>query len=600
MRSFLAILWNARNVEADAFSKATSSRMMTATSRIRVSKPGLILHDLSDPGTPVKVFHSRSMSPPGELLAFGTLFPRDDHVSMCRELSEIPAPETGKAIASTGRSLLKSFWGNYVAFVRTEHNTAIISDPTGSIPCYVFRWNGVTFAFSHLERCHALETSWFSIDWESLTGLLGYDKAERQRTGLNDVLEVPGGCRLTMDAQGFRQERIWDPREFAKDPVRLATEDAESQLEHLTKHVVTSWASTVGGMSMQLSGGLDSCIVLSCLAGSAGDRPLRAHHFRLASDDVSELRYAEAAASDAKIPLDVFDVQPEAGLPALCTHPRSTRPTRQFFGAHGEHARTQPTVQFTGQGGDHLFLETKSTAVLADFLLLNGMQAETLYQLLASARLSGKSIWRVLLDTLRHVTRQDVYGRDFGHAPRQNASETTSRMGQSVARPTVMVPRRAPGIPPLKHFQVQGLYHMTQVRQSLAQAGGPCPTIIAPLISQPLMEYCLRVPTYTLCAEGISRGLARKAFRGQVPSIVLRRRSKGDASNYFIKLLSHHKDTICEALLDGELTKRGLLERNVVESYLRNGEYITHPFGRKCLFFYAAEAWVRTWTASAR
>jgi asparagine synthase (glutamine-hydrolysing) len=47
------------------------------------------------------------------------------------------------------------------------------------------------------------------------------------------------------------------------------------------------------------------------------------------------------------------------------------------------------------------------------------------------------------------------------------------------------------------------------------------PERVRPLVSQPVIELCLRIPTYVLAADGIDRALVRRAFVGKVPRLAI-------------------------------------------------------------------------------
>ena len=116
------------------------------------------------------------------------------------------------------------------------------------------------------------------------------------------------------------------------------------------------------------------------------------------------------------------------------------------------------------------------------------------------------------------------------------------------------------------------------------------------MVSQQLIELCLQLPTYVLRAEGQSRGLARIAFKGQIPESVRRRRTKGEASRYFVKSIVANKTRIAEALSGGELTERGLISSDDVQNFILRNDHLIQEFGRSMIVYYGIEAWLRTWS----
>jgi asparagine synthase (glutamine-hydrolysing) len=114
-------------------------------------------------------------------------------------------------------------------------------------------------------------------------------------------------------------------------------------------------------------------------------------------------------------------------------------------------------------------------------------------------------------------------------------------------------------------------------------------------MSQPLIELCLRLPVYLLSLGGVSRGLARQAFKGHLPDRVRLRMTKGEATRYFIDQLRLNRPLLLETLVDGELVSHGIVDRKDVETFLQEDQFLTHPAGRMILVYYAIEAWLRTW-----
>jgi asparagine synthase (glutamine-hydrolysing) len=111
------------------------------------------------------------------------------------------------------------------------------------------------------------------------------------------------------------------------------------------------------------------------------------------------------------------------------------------------------------------------------------------------------------------------------------------------------------------------------------------------------MEYCLGVPAYQLSVGGRSRGLARDAMQGLVPDKVRLRKSKGNASRFFIDQLAANREQIGETLITGELVSAGLVDAASVRAFLSRDEYVRMRSGRMMLIYYVIEAWLQRWKA---
>lgn len=91
-----------------------------------------------------------------------------------------------------------------------------------------------------------------------------------------------------------------------------------------------------------------------------------------------------------------------------------------------------------------------------------------------------------------------------------------------------------------------------------------------PLLSQPVVEACLRVPTWMWIAEGRNRSVARAAFADVLPSVILNRRSKGSYLGFFAAVYKRGRMQMLDLLATGHLRARGLLDIKAIEYVVRN------------------------------
>ena len=115
-----------------------------------------------------------------------------------------------------------------------------------------------------------------------------------------------------------------------------------------------------------------------------------------------------------------------------------------------------------------------------------------------------------------------------------------------------------------------------------------------PLLSQPLMEVCLQIPTYLLLRGGRERGLAREAFADRVPEQILRRRDKGSVVSHATEMLRQSEPFVRELLLEGALAGAGVIVRKDLEPYIVHGQPFREEHLLPLLACIAAEVWVRT------
>lgn len=598
MPAFFATVWDPSDeAAAEAASKAMSTTPKTGGATHYCCTAGLFLIDLDDDNshrTILKIAESGAI--------YGTLFRRSASLSPSSAIQELSVADQTTIRTSSGAALYTDYWGSYVAFIRTRDGLRVISDPTSSLPCFYFRHHSITCVFSHLELCPPWTRKGREVNQEFITRLLAYDKIQSGQTGLRGIFELRSGNWLSIGASDADEVLGWDPRAFARASDRKVHADVADELKQMIRYVVLSRAMSASRIVLNLSGGLDSAIVSAFLRGLPEGEWPHCVHFSLKGGDPSEAAYARTIASFQGFDLTELAVHPTDALPAPHQCPLSVRPFREFAGLN---QLTRPEISsltlgrtiFTGQGGDHLFLETRSALGFADHVLDMGFGTETISELFNAARLSRKSIWDVLRSALSTVVR----GRDnkTGIAATFEARQVaTSCRHERGSEPAALVPVWAlepQGVLPGKFSQVESLVHMFQNRNGL-HVPGTSPQV-HPLISQPLVEFCLRIPVSTLCADGIPRGLARLATRDLVPQEVLRRRSKGDASRFFIEQISANRSLLAETLIDGELVRGGYVDARTMETFLDSRNFRLLTFGNIILGWYAIECWLRRWNS---
>tara|TARA_R110001606_G_scaffold14834_2_gene61930 strand:+ start:7627 stop:9480 length:1854 start_codon:yes stop_codon:yes gene_type:complete len=600
MRSYIALVWNEHDPAAShrASSLTRAIQEQTGPQTNRVEQDGFVLHDVSCPPLerPFIVLGSEGKSQAGAI--FGTLFRKTDEPHAAMPVARLDAQSLAAIRSSGGRALLARYWGTYVAFLKISEGFAVIADPAASIPCYYTEQSGVFVIFSNLEKCRFLDRSGFSINEVFVAALLAYDKIQNGDTGLNEIGELLGGQRLLITPGGRRIDPLWDPREIALAGFDPPRHEGARLLRQTVMQVTGTWAGACKQVAVSLSGGLDSSIVLNCLARSGYAGRISAVHFRPESADGPEHRYARAAAGHAGCDLLEIPVAPDAGLPAVDDHPLTVRPNRQFLAP--DLPGLLPPLQsgggalFTGQGGDHLFRVSTAPTAFADFILQRGLSRDLSKILLETANLSGRSVWSVLKDTLPRVAgRLHVSAATAGLSGRRTLVNQHAFEGLD---PQLLLPdwaTHANGLPPAKFDQVSTLVHMFQVRDHV-DSGGDRETV-RPLMSEPLLDLCLRLPAWTLSAGGVNRGLARLAFRDVVPDLVLQRTTKGYAARFYIDRVSAHREVILSALATGELAARNLISPSEVRAFGERDQYDTQHSGSRLLTYYGIEAWLRAW-----
>jgi asparagine synthase (glutamine-hydrolysing) len=119
----------------------------------------------------------------------------------------------------------------------------------------------------------------------------------------------------------------------------------------------------------------------------------------------------------------------------------------------------------------------------------------------------------------------------------------------------------------------------------------------SPLASQPLVECCLRIPSWEWVSGGINRAVARAAFAGELPRQVTTRTSKTGPDSFLRQAYAVHRARIAGQLLDGILVAEHVVDRVALEHALATDVLRDEQTFGRVLDILEVENWARSWTA---
>jgi len=253
----------------------------------------------------------------------------------------------------------------------------------------------------------------------------------------------------------------------------------------------------------------------------------------------------------------------------------------------------QSDVFMTGSGGDNIFYNSSSARPIIDRYLVEGVGVGLMRTIGDVCRITGCSMVQAVREAFR-VWRTS--GRTyrwqadtaFLHPEVVRAQDELGIDHSWLKSPPTALPGKAAQIAMLLRMQC----HHDGYDRSLY-----LPTI-HPLVSQPIIEFCLETPSWTMCEGGVNRSLARRAFRRDLPSELLERRTKGGPDTFAIKMISHNLPEIREHLLGGLLAERGLLDLPALDAALMPERVAQGTAYVRLLSLIDTEAWVRTWSSA--
>jgi asparagine synthase (glutamine-hydrolysing) len=515
-----------------------------------------------------------------------------------RELGE----EVSRSILVTrGRRLVERYWGRYVAILHdaASGTTRVLRDPSGGLPCLMTRVQGVDVFVSHMQEARDLAGDRaFSVNWSYVAGVLGFTRVLVRTTGLNEVSQVlPGECVELCDGVTAR-ELYWNPLRIAEEPPIEDAAAAAKLLRGRTRDCVQAWASCYESIVHLLSGGLDSAIVFGCLKEAAVRPRVTCLNFHSPGSNTDERAYAALAAGGSEVIERPRNTA--VTLRSMLEVQTSCLPGDYFFYLDGGRteaavaAEHQATAVFSGYGGDQLFYQSRALFAAGDYLSRHGLGRRLFTVALDAARVDRVSIWHVLHDGLAGTLLQRRW------SPASEAGRYKTLIREEVVRditgdrnllhPWFHATGRAPNG---KIFHAFTLLFPYDFYNPLGRDADP--ETVTPLLSQPLLELLMRIPTWVLTAGGWDRALARRAFGHEVPRRILMRRTKGGQEEYAKSIFTRDLDFARDLLLDGRLVRHGLLDAVRLANVLSGQPSRTAAGNAELYGCLSMEVWLRQW-----
>jgi asparagine synthase (glutamine-hydrolysing) len=493
-------------------------------------------------------------------------------------------------VNACAQRLIRDAWGGYIALLGDGEGWSVLRDPSGELDGFTWRRGGLWVVASDIDGVpHGVGPPRMALDWDVLALCTATGAAVVGRSPLHGLTAVTPGDLVSLDGPGAPIP-VWRPRDFvgsgraAGDPAQLVTAVEEA---------VGAAFRGDDGVLMEVSGGLDSAI----LAGTVGrlglaDRVVAALHFRGDRPEADESGWASCVATRLGWPVEIAELTPTLfDLLELEDLSRGARPAVNAL----DRLRDQATVAaaaarsarvlVTGKGGDTVFFQPPTTDILADYLLEAGWRGIVGPLAQGLARRLRRSIWSVGGEARRRLRNR---------APPSLISPLLGPRGRAqAATPFHPWVEGIGDLPPGKQVQIEAIAATFNVRGVAGYVREL--DVRHPLLSQPVLEASLALPTWRLAPDGRERGLARALFADRVPEPVLRRRSKGELGAYYARTLALSGEVLKPLLLDGVLCGAEVLDRRAVEAALAPDTLICRSEGPALMSAIAAEVFARYW-----
>lgn len=471
-------------------------------------------------------------------------------------------------------ALVTRGWGDYVLAWRGEDGgLEALRDPSGAVDCLGWIHQGLRVVSDQWPpEADALLPPEAELDWPLLGRMADRPQLATRRSAVRGVWTIPPGgfARITDKAV---ITPVWRPA----DHYGGAFDAGQDALVDVVDGVVQALARDHGRLVAELSGGLDSAIVVGSLAQGASVSP-RVVNYHGPWPEGDERVYARAAADHHGLTLR------EAAKPVRPLRQGQfdrlglgVRPAFQgldpFYDADmAGRMRRARAACVTGQGGDAVFFQQPTPWVTCDRVARIGLRGLSPRHLSNVADWTRRSAWAVAGLALR---RTPVEAEEADPHPWLTGLER---------------------LPPGKRLQIRQLVNAQSYwRDSLRLRAGP---VLHPLLTQPVMEHALAIPTDLLTrgeGEVRDRALARRAFAHRLPDLIRQRRNKGDLTRYYGRINRLSLSLLRSLLLEGRLAGHGVVDVAGLDAILTPERLIWDDRHSRATLPALVECWARCW-----
>lgn len=510
------------------------------------------------------------------------------------QVTTLPTGESELIHKTTGRRLIEEYWGSYIAAITSKKGTHVLRDPSGGIPCYYISQKHRTIFSSDVNILLKAAQVRPVVDWEAVGQSLHFYQFPTEATALVGVSQLYGGEALVVGPTGVEKSQYWNPWDHINDKSTTGEELGE-RLYRIVRTTLSAWAAAYPRALISLSGGLDSSIVASCLAAAHADIACLTV---VTPDPVGDERVYARAVSEA-IGSELIEILEEVDLVDITNSVAERMPVpcgKAHERAYNEAiqkgvAQTCPDAFFVGAGGDNVFYLTHSVRPLVDRFRAEGWSTGVLQTLNDICTITGASAWQIIRESLRLIRMRNASIRWLTVPDYLSPEFVTTRCAEPAQHPWLIPPEGIP-LGKIGHVTMllRAMNHLEHRDKSLNVP------MISPLLSQPIVEFCLGVPSWEACAGGKDRAVARRAFERHLPSAVTRRGAKGSPDGWVAQFIAVHGQNIAHRLLDGELVRHGILDRSAIEAILRPGVRFAPTDAPRIMALLDTEAWVRHWS----
>jgi len=599
MYRYISLVWNATDTQATETAKFLRGYFDESATPWEVAYKGdglLALHTGQEKNR-MQAYPLRTEDGHSGGVVLGKLFKRERNPEAVAKNADLNTEEARAVIHSAGRHLVDDYWGSYVAFFQDDRRKYILLDPMGVFPCFSTCYRGVEIYFTHLPDVASCKLLTFSVDWTLIAQKISYSY-DRTDVPIHEVNKILPGQRLTVTPTGVTKIFCWNPQKISQTNVIEDMEEAARALRQTILSTVAALAEPYARV-MQSIGGLDSSILLASLKQVPTSPDVTCINQYSNTPAGDERYFVRKTAAHMGVPLIEYKLpRPELDFKALSKAAVTTTPPYYLMFIKDREIlfdnlhKTKSQVMFNGYGGDEILYVHGQNYAPVDYIRMYGIRPPLFRLIMEAARMQKKSIWAILPEVIRSGYRK-ARVKEVNAWSEDNSFLTSDIQGavQATAEKHPWT-ENSDNIPPGKFHHISPLATGRFDREVFTTPDQYYPTVY-PFLSQSVVELCLRIPIWLMLAHGKGRGLARKAFKNDLPAEVIWRESKSAAESHTKSLILGNLDIVKALLLDGEMVRGNLLDRQHVEHILNNPSGMTDSDFSYVFLFLNIEIWAR-------
>lgn len=527
-------------------------------------------------------------------LLIGKLFTRDTY----QKVDSFDENQTQEIIAHPA-VLNKKYWGRYagVLYNKMQQKITLVRDPLGLTTIFYMQLSGGIIFASDIALIYDCLEIKPAVNWNYFADYVIGSQFAPIYTPFDHILELAGGMGLhcTLDGK-TEQELLWDIDSIPHKPITNIAE-FENKLLDTLKSCTKAWVADNKTVCVELSGGTDSSAVMILLSEVLRpDQKLIAINYIDSKEPSSnEIEHAQEVADLCNASLYFPDWHGASPLDPAEAGWRPNRPsTFSLFKQMNRKLQDvldteECTTVLNGQGGDHVFLAPPPEHSLADYWTQKGIRGSLpiLQELAGIYRMPYSTLlWKNIKASARYYTGKQVIQAGYMESHSKTVIEKQTKQSHYLNSYTKKFLQA-------KKEHIQGLSHATLFAER--QQKTPDLLYCHPLLSLPIVELGLQIPTYQSFKDGYDRIFFRNAVSKIKKPKAMWRRIKGQTTSTMINSLASNANGIEDLLMNGSLMTSGLIDAQWLTDTLTQIRHGKIDNAWPIVNFITAQQWLNQW-----